>query len=60
MIEYKRLADVKNPVELDYIVDEWRDRSQTPESVENLIKLIRLRLRQQKSEFLSSAKLRTA
>ncbi len=45
MIEYKRLADVKNPVELDYIVDEWRDRfSKPPESVENLIKLIRLRL----------------
>ena len=45
MIEYKRLADVKNPVELDYITDEWRDRfAKPPESVENLIKLIRLRL----------------
>lgn len=45
MIEYKRLADVKTPVELDYIVEEWKDRfSKPPESVENLIKLIRLRL----------------
>ena len=45
MIEYKRLADVKSEVELDYIVEEWKDRfSKPPESVENLIKLIRLRL----------------
>ena len=45
MIEYKRLADVKSVVELDYIVEEWKDRfSKPPESVENLIKLIRLRL----------------
>lgn len=45
MIEYKRLADVKTEVELDYITEEWRDRfSKPPESVENLIKLIRLRL----------------
>ena len=45
MIEYKRLADVKSSVELDYIVEEWVDRfSKPPESVENLIKLIRLRL----------------
>ena len=45
MIEYKRLADVKSTVELDYIVEEWKDRFATPpESVENLIKLIRLRL----------------
>ena len=45
MIEYKRLADVKSVTELDYIVDEWKDRfSKPPESVENLIKLIRLRL----------------
>ncbi len=45
MIEYKRLADVKSPVELDYIVEEWKDRfAKPPESVENLIKLIRLRL----------------
>lgn len=45
MIEYKRLADVKTPVELDYIIEEWRDRfAKPPESVENLIKLIRLRL----------------
>lgn len=45
MIEYKRLADVKNSVELDYIVEEWVDRfAKPPECVENLIKLIRLRL----------------
>ncbi len=45
MIEYKRLADVKSDVELDYVTEEWKDRfSKPPESVENLIKLIRLRL----------------
>ncbi len=45
MIEYKRLADVKNEVELDYIIEEWKDRfSKPPQSVENLINLIRLRL----------------
>ena len=46
MIEYKRLADVKSEVELDYIQEEWKDRfSKPPESVQNLIKLIRLRLK---------------
>lgn len=45
MIEYKRLADVKSVVELDYIIEEWVDRfAKPPECVENLIKLIRLRL----------------
>ena len=45
MIEYKRLADVKSQLELDCIVDEWKDRfAKPPESVENLIKLIKLRL----------------
>lgn len=45
MIEYKRLADVKSDVELDYIIEEWKDRfAKPPESVENLIKLIRIRL----------------
>lgn len=45
MIEYKRLADVKNDIELDYITEEWKDRfSKSPECVENLIKLIRIRL----------------
>lgn len=45
MIEYKRLADVKNEIELDYITQEWKDRfSKPPQSVENLIKLIKLRL----------------
>ena len=45
IIEYKRLADVKNDVELDYITEEWKDRfSAPPKSVDNLIKLIRIRL----------------
>jgi transcription-repair coupling factor (superfamily II helicase) len=45
MIEYKRLSDVKTDVELDYITEEWKDRfAKPPESVENLIKLIRIRL----------------
>lgn len=45
MIEYKRLANVTNETELDYIISEWHDRfSKIPESVENLIKLIKLRL----------------
>lgn len=45
MIEYKRLADVKSQTELDYITEEWKDRfSKPPESVQNLIKLIKIRL----------------
>jgi len=45
MIEYKRLADVKSDIELDYITEEWKDRfSKPPESVQNLIKLIKIRL----------------
>ena len=45
MIEYKRLADVKNETELNYIVSEWKDRfSRIPDEVENLIKLIKIRL----------------
>ena len=45
MIEYKRLSNVTNETELDYIISEWQDRfSKIPESVENLIKLIKLRL----------------
>ena len=45
MIEYKRLADVKNETELDYIVSEWKDRfSRIPDEVESLIKLIKIRL----------------
>lgn len=45
MIEYKRLSDVKSQIELDYIVDEWQDRfSKPPECVQNLIKLIKIRL----------------
>lgn len=45
MIEYKRLSDVKSQIELDYITEEWKDRfSNPPECVQNLIKLIRIRL----------------
>jgi len=45
MIEYKRLADVNSTQELEYIISEWKDRfSKLPEPVENLIKLIKLRL----------------
>ena len=45
MIEYKRLADVKNISELDSLIQEWKDRfSKIPQSVENLTKLIRIRL----------------
>ena len=45
MIEYKRLSDVKNETELNYIISEWKDRfSRIPDEVENLIKLIQLRL----------------
>ena len=45
MIEYKRLSDVNNLTELEYITEEWQDRfSKAPESVQNLIKLIKLRL----------------
>jgi transcription-repair coupling factor (superfamily II helicase) len=45
MTEYKRLADVKSEQELDYITETWKDRfSKPPECVENLIKLIKLRI----------------
>ncbi|MCQ2739932.1 MAG: transcription-repair coupling factor [bacterium] len=45
MIEYKRLSDVNNETELDYIISEWKDRfSRIPDEVENLIKLIKIRL----------------
>lgn len=45
MLEYKRLGDVKNAAELDNIVLGFKDRfSKLPESVENLIKIIKLRL----------------
>lgn len=45
MIEYKRLADVKSVAELEAIQAEWKDRfSKMSEPVENLIKLVNLRL----------------
>lgn len=45
MLEYKRLADVSSTDELEIISAEFKDRfSKLPEPVENLIKLIKLRL----------------
>lgn len=46
MIEYKRLSDVKSEMELEYIISEWKDRfsKNLPEEVDNLTKLIRIRL----------------
>ena len=45
MIEYKRLADVKNETELNYIISEWKDRfSKIPKEVDNLTKLVQIRL----------------
>lgn len=45
MIEYKHLSDAKTLEELDLINQEWIDRfSKIPEPVQNLIKLIHLRL----------------
>ena len=45
MIEYKRLADVRSTTELEVIKAEWKDRfSKMSEPVENLIKLVNLRL----------------
>ena len=45
MIEYKRLADVRNEIEIDYIISEWKDRfSRIPDEVENLINLVKIRL----------------
>lgn len=46
MIEYKRLADVKDINELEVIVLQWKDRfSKIPQEVENLIELVKLRLK---------------
>ncbi len=54
MIEYKRLADVNSTNELDYIIEQWKDRfSKAPDAVENLIKLIRLRLSATSAEIIS-------
>jgi transcription-repair coupling factor (superfamily II helicase) len=45
MIEYKRLADVKNLRELELIKEEWTDRfGKIPESVLILIQVIKIRL----------------
>lgn len=45
MIEYKRLADVKSIAQLENIEIEWKDRfAKCPIEVQNLIKLVRLRL----------------
>ncbi|HSA06413.1 MAG TPA: transcription-repair coupling factor [Candidatus Gastranaerophilales bacterium] len=45
MVEYKRLADVSSPEELEVLRDEWIDRfGGIPIEVERLIKIIQLRL----------------
>ncbi len=45
MIEYKRLADINSIADIDLIELEWKDRfSKLPQEVENLIKLIKLRI----------------
>lgn len=45
IIEYKRLSDVASVSELDLITAQWKDRfSKLPPEVENLTKLVRLRL----------------
>ena len=45
MLEYKRLADVSSLSELEETVVSFKDRfSKLPESVENLVKLIKLRI----------------
>lgn len=45
MLEYKRLSEASTTEELDDIVSEWKDRfSKLEEPVENLIKLIKLKM----------------
>lgn len=46
MIEYKRLADVRSSIELEFLENEWTDRfGKIPDEVKKLIKVIRLRLK---------------
>jgi len=45
LIEYKRLADVKADRDLTVLKEEWKDRfGKPPEEVDNLAKVVRLRL----------------
>lgn len=45
LIEYKRLADVKSDKDLSILKEEWKDRfGKAPEEVDNLAKVVRLRL----------------
>ena len=45
LIEYKRLADVKTDKDLSVLKEEWKDRfGKPPEEVDNLAKVVRLRL----------------
>lgn len=45
LLEYKKISEAANLSELDEIVSEWKDRfSKLQEPVENLIKLIRLKM----------------
>lgn len=45
VIEYKRLANVRTYKELNYLISEWEDRfSKLPEAVENLTRIVKLRI----------------
>lgn len=45
LIEYKRLADVKNERHLAMLIDEWKDRfGEMPQEASQLVSVVRLRL----------------
>jgi transcription-repair coupling factor (superfamily II helicase) len=45
LIEYKRLADVKNDRHLSMLIDEWKDRfGELPQEASQLVSVVRLRL----------------
>jgi transcription-repair coupling factor len=45
LIEYKRLADVKNERHLNMLIDEWKDRfGELPQEALQLVSVVRLRL----------------
>lgn len=51
LIEYKRLADVRTERELSQLKEEWKDRfGNAPEEVEQLVKVVRLRLLASKAQ----------
>lgn len=54
LIEYKRLADVRSDRELAQLKDEWKDRfGNPPEEVEQLVKVVNLRLLASKAQVSS-------